>query len=218
MTTSGLYHLFFAGQSCGEETFTVTRDAHGIERASGRNETRAPHPLPGAIEWSATANAEQRLVALEIAWRVGERTLRTTHAAEGARWRVGIAYGADTRTQEGDYPPQAHVVFGSPVLQSWVLRRFALAPGAAHVFPALVVGPPWMAVEPGRHELRCTARETRDSALGARELNRIEWLDPGTPDAGELVVWSDAQDVVHEVWEGAGATAPSAKLVELRRD
>lgn len=217
MTISGLYHLHFAGQPCGSERFTVARDAHGIERASGRSETAAPHPLPGTIEWSATASAEQRLVALEVRWQVGAMTVHARHAADGARWRVELTYGENSRVQEGDYPPQAHVVFGSPVLQSWVLRRFALAPGAAHVFPALVVGPPWMAVEPGRHELRCTARESRDTCAGPRELQRIEWLDPGTPDAGELVLWCDGNDVVHEVWEGVGAVAPSAKLVELTR-
>ncbi|MCC6653112.1 MAG: hypothetical protein IT348_18310 [Candidatus Eisenbacteria bacterium] len=218
MTTSGTHDLFFAAQPCGHETWTIEREPSGAERASGRQETVAPHPIPGVIEWSAAADADQRIVALEVRWQVGAMTVHAKHAADGGMWRVNMTVGDNARTQEGDYPARSHVVFGSPVLQSWVLRRFALEPGAEHVFPALVVGPPWMAVEPGQHELRCTAAETRATALGPRALKRIEWRDPAAPDAGALTLWIDDADVVHELWEGEGALAPSSRLTALTRD
>ena len=222
MNLNGRHHLFFAAQPCGRETWRVERDSSGAERAFGRQETHAPHPMPGVIEWSAACDASQRVTALEVRWQVGAMSVHAKHAADGAldaqRWTVQLEYGGNARTQEGDYPPRSHVVFGSPVLQSWVLRRFALAPGAEHAFPALVVGPPWMMVEPGQHTIRCTAAETRETCEGPRTLKRVEWTDPATPDAGELTLWLDDGDVIHELWEGVGAVAPSAKLVELRRD
>ncbi|MBI5169905.1 MAG: hypothetical protein HZA61_10485 [Candidatus Eisenbacteria bacterium] len=222
MNLQGRHQLFFAAHPCGHETWRVERDARGAEHASGRSETHAPHPMPGVIEWSAACDESQRVTALEVRWQVGAMSVHAKHAAGGTldaqRWTVQLEYGGNARTQEGDYPSRAHVVFGSPVLQSWVLRRFALAPGAEHAFPALVVGPPWMMVEPGQHTIRCTAAETRETCEGPRTLQRVEWTDPATPDAGELMLWIDGDDVVHEAWEGAGAVAPSAKLVELRRD
>ena len=212
----GRHEMFFAGQPCGDERWAVESGAQG-ERANGVQVTRAPHPFPGRIEWSAGTDAAGRLHALEVRWEVGGHVVHTRHVAEGTRWRVQLEYGGSSRTQEGDYPAQAHIVFGSPVLQSFVLRRFVLAPGADHEFPALVVGPPWMTVEPGHQRLRCTAAEVRETVLGPRELRRIEWHDPAVPDADVLTLWVDDDDTVFELWEGAGAVTPSSRLTEFAR-
>ena len=41
------------------------------------------------------------------------------------------------------FPGHAEVAFGSHVLHTVMLRRYALAPGAEHEFPSLVIGPSW---------------------------------------------------------------------------
>jgi len=212
-SVSGRYAIFFAGQPCGEERWTIVRTAAG-EVASGEQVTRAPFPFPSTQRWRAGLDAEGRVAALEVDWEVGGRLVRASHAADGPTWRVHIDYAGHVREQEGDYPPGVHVLFGSPLFHTFAFRRFVLAPGAEHEFAALLVGPPYMAVEPGHQKLHCTETREIETALGRVSARRIEVLDPARGPAEALTMWIDEHDIVLEAYEGAGEGTPWMRLVE----
>ncbi len=213
----GRYAIHFGGVACGEERWSLERSADG-EVATGEQVTRAPFPFPSTLEWRARTDRDARLAALEVRWRVGERVVEARHGADGERWRVRIEHQGHVREQEGDYPARAHVVLGSHLFHTFVFRTLVLEPGAEHTAPMLAVGPPWLAVDPGRLVLRCTEARPIETPLGVRDARRIEVVDPARGRAEAFAAWIDADDIVLASHEGEGDARPWMTLVELDRD
>ena len=215
--TRGRYEICFAGQRCGEERFEVTRTPAG-EVAVGEQQTDAPFPFPSRQRYRAATDQDGRVVSLEIRWSVGDRLVHAKHGVDGALWRAEIDYQNHRREQEGDYPTRCQIAYGSHVLHTFMLRRLALAPGAEHEFPALLIGPPYMAVEPGHQHVRCTAAEMRESPNGPVTARRIEIFDPARGPTEAFAMWIDEHDVVLESYEGLQPIAPWMTLTELVRE
>jgi hypothetical protein len=207
MTRRGRYELLFAGAVCGEERFEVLPAPDGGSVVMSEQTLEAPHPLAGTLRHRTTVDAAQRVSAVEVDWLVGTRALHARHRAEGGTWHVRIEYAGHVREQEGDYPPQCQVLFASPLFQSLVFRHYVLAPGAEHEFVALLIGPPYMAVEPGKQRLRCTGAGERDTPLGRVAARRIEVLDPSGAEP-PVTVWIDADDQVIESRDGLAEDSP----------
>lgn len=214
----GRYELYFAGKICGEERFEILTAADGATIASGDQTLDAPHPLAGTQRYRATLSPQGRVLGVEIDWLVGTRALHAQHRAEGEIWNVRIDYSGHVREQEGDYPPSCQVLFGSPLFLSFALRHFVIAPGAEHEFGALQIGPPYMAVEPGKQQVRCTGAGLLDTAFGQVAARRVEVLDPAGAEP-PVTLWIDAEDRVLESRDGAHEAAPLLlRLVELARN
>ena len=216
LAASGRYVIFHAGVEVGEERWSVEAAADGGAVARGDQVLAAPHPMASELEWRAQLTSEGRIAALEMTWRVGARTVRAEHAAANDRWHARIAYGGHTREQAGDYPAFAEVAFGSHVLHTVMLHRYALAPGAEHEFPSLVIGPPFFAVEPGRQRVVCTAAAKRPAPAGEVTARRIELSDAVGP-VPAFAAWIDEHDVLLESYEDTSTEEPWMRLVEYRR-
>ena len=216
LVAAGRYVIFHGGVEAGEERWSVESAPDGGAVARGEQVLAAPHPMPSELEWRVRLSERGRVTALEAEWRVGTRTVRAEHAAEGDTWRARLLYGGHKREQEGDFPVFAEVAFGSHVLHTVMLHRYALAPGAEHEFPALVIGPPWLAAEPGRQRVTCTASEIRDSPAGRVTARRIEVSDPSGA-VPAFAAWLDEHDVVLESYEDATSSEPWMRLVEYQR-
>jgi hypothetical protein len=199
LLASGRYAIYHAGIEVGEERWSIEAAPEGGAIARAEQVLAAPHPL-----------------ASELEWRVGTRTVRAEHEAFANRWHARIASGGHTREQAGDFPGQAEVAFGSHVLQTVMLRRYAMAPGAEHEFPSLVIGPPFFAVEPGRQRIVCTAAAMRQTPLGDRPARRIEFSDALGP-VPAFAAWIDEHDVLLESYEDTVTEEPWMRLVEYRR-
>lgn len=212
----GRYELFADGVACGEERWRIEAREGDAAEASGEQETRAPHPFPSLTSWRAALSPLRRVTAIEIDWRVGDRRLRASHAAAGDLWRVRVEHQGHTREQEGDCPSFCEILFGSHVFLSLALQRYVWAPGAAHEFPAIVIGPPWMAAEPGKQRVRCTAAMDRDTPFGPRRARRLEVQDLGSS-APPFVVWASEDDLVLESFEDEAERQPWMRLVEWER-
>jgi hypothetical protein len=216
LVAAGRYLIFHAGAEAGEERWSVEVSADGGAVARGAQALIAPHPMPCELEWRARLSPLGRVTALEAAWRVGTRSVRAEHSADGDVWRARILYGGHTREQEGDFPGFAEVAFGSHVLHTVMLHRYVLAPGAEHEFPSLVIGPPFFGAEPGRQRLVCTAEGTRSVASGSVRARRIELGDPqGAVPA--FAAWIDDHDVILESFEDTRSAEPWMRLVEYKR-
>jgi len=207
--------LFAESERCGEDHWRITSRGDGGAEASGEQETRAPHPFPSRTVWRATLSPQLRVTSLDIDWHVGARHLRATHQAEGDRWQVRVDHGGHTRAQEGDYPAACEVMFGSHLFHTIALRRYAWAVGAEHTFPALVIGPPWMAVEPGRQRIVCVSEAERDTPNGARTCRRLEVHDL-LSSAPPFAMWVDHDDRVIESFEDVSGLRPWMRLEEWR--
>ncbi|MFM8558629.1 MAG: hypothetical protein ACKOC6_03305, partial [bacterium] len=153
LVAAGRYAIHHHGAEAGEELWSIEALPEGGAIAHGEQVLVAPHPLPSELEWRARLSPTGCIETLEVDWRVGTRAVRAEHAVVGTRWHARLLHGGHTREQEGDFPPQAEVAFGSHVLHMLAFRRYVLAEGAEHEYPALVIGPPWFAAEPGRQ--RC---------------------------------------------------------------
>ena len=217
LLASGRYAIFHAGFETGEERWSVEAAPEGGAIARGEQVLVAPHPLASELSWRAQLTPEGRIATLEMEWRVGTRTVRAEHAASIDRWHARITYGGHTREQGGDFPGHAEVAFGSHVLQTVMLRRYALAPGAEHEFPSLVIGPPFFAVEPGRQRIVCTAETRRQTPWGEVNARRIEFSDALGP-VPAFAAWIDEHDVLLESYEDTNTEEPWMRLVEYRRD
>ncbi len=213
----GRWLVFAAGAECGDETWTLERGAGGALRARGEQTTRAPHPFPSVLAWRADTSPDGRVVALQVRWRVGEREVVAEHRAEGERWSATIDVGGHVRAQQGDYPPGCEVLLATHGVHALALRRYVLEPGAEHAFGALVVGPPWMAVEPGRHVVRCTEAGERESPLGRVRVRRVEVSDPDRGPEASWSAWLDPHDIVLESFEDPSGRLPWMRLVEYER-
>ena len=216
LLASGRYAIFHAGVECGEERWSIEAAAEGGAIALGEQALVAPHPLASELSWRARLSPDGRIAALEMEWRVGGRTVRAEHEAFASRWHARILSAGHTREQAGDFPGHAEVAFGSHVLQTVMLRRYALAPGAEHEFPSLVIGPPFFAVEPGRQRIVCTAVATRVTPLGERPARRVEFSDALGP-VPAFAAWIDEHDVLLESYEDTYTEEPWMRLVEYRR-
>lgn len=212
---SGRYESYLAGQVCGEERFELLRAADGTVVASGEQLLEAPHPLAGQARYRAVVSPEGRVLEVEIDWLVGTRALHAQHRAEGGLWHVRIDYAGHVREQEGDYPPACEVMFNSPLFLSFALAHYVLAPGAEHEFAALLIGPPYMAVEPGKQQLRCTLAQELETPFGPRAARAVELHDPSGAELPSLI-WVDVHDRVLESRDGLNADSPLIqRLVEL---
>lgn len=215
---SGRYELFFADQICGEERYEWLPTPQGGFVVTAEQTLEAPHPLAGQQRFRAALSPEGRVLSVEVDWLVGTRALHAQHRAEGGLWHVRIDYAGHVREQQGDYPPSCQVLFGSPLFQRIALRHYVLAPGAEHEFGALLIGPPYMAVEPGKQQVRCTEARALDTPLGPIEARRIEILDPAGADL-PVVLWIDSEERVLESRDGLHDNAPLLlRLVELVAD
>lgn len=193
----------------------MLRAPDGSFVVSGEQLLEAPHPLAGQTRYRAAVSPESRVLEVEIDWLVGTRALHARHHAKGSLWHVRIDYAGHVREQEGDYPASCEVLYGSPLFQSFALQHYVLAPGAEHEFAALLIGPPYMAVEPGKQQLRCTAEQEIATAFGGMTARRVEWHDPSGAEPPSMV-WIDAHDRVLESRDGLDASSPLIqKLVEL---
>ena len=216
LLATGSYRIFHGGEEVGEERWSVTPAADGGAVARGDQVLLSPHPLPSMLEWRARLSPLGRVTAIEASWRVGTRTLRAEHAADGDLWRARILYSGHTREQEGDFPAFAEVLIGSHVLHTVMFHRYVLAPGAEHEFPTLVIGPPWFAAEPGRQKLVCTAQGERAAAGRQIAARRVEVSDPHGA-VPPFAAWIDEHDVVLESYEDTHGDEPWMRLVEYQR-
>ncbi len=213
----GRWLVFEVGIECGDETWTLERGEDGAIVASGVQTTRAPHPFPSVLTWRAEAAPDGRVIALHVRWRVGEREVVADHRADGERWSASIDVGGHARAQQGDYPARCEVLLGTHGVHQLAFRRYVLEPGARHAFGALVVGPPWMAVEPGRHELHCTGVAERDTPMGRIAARRVEVADLDRGPDATWSAWLDPHGVVLESFESADDRRPWMRLVEYAR-
>jgi hypothetical protein len=216
LVAAGRYAIYHAGQEVGEELWSIEPAPEGGAWAQGEQVLVAPHPIPSELMWRAALSPEGRITSLEIDWRVGTRQLRAEHTLTGQRWHAKLLHAGHIREQEGDFPPQAEVAFGSHVLHTIMLRRYVLEEGAEHEFPALVIGPPWFGAEPGRQRVVCTEHQWRNMSWGRFKARHIEVSDPqgGAP---PFRAWIDDHDVVLESFEDPWAREPWMRLTEYQR-
>jgi hypothetical protein len=213
---AGRYLVFFRGEECGEERWAIERGPDGYV-ASGEQDLHSPHPLPAHQEYRATLSPEWRLTGLEVRWTVGGRALLATHRAEGGVWRVRIEYQGQVKEQQGDYPDFCEVDYGTHLMSSFFLARRDFAIGGEHEFPALRIGPPFMAVTPERMLVRCVERRTLETPLGPCEAKRYVVSLPPRSEAEGYTFWADPDGFVLESYDDLEQNRPWMRLVELVR-
>jgi len=213
---AGRYVQFHAGRECGEERWRIEVTPERLI-ARGEQVITAPHPLPNRQEYRATLDHDWRLTGLEVRWSVGDRELSAIHSADGARWRARIEYAGHVKEQEGDYPAFCEVDFTTHLFSAFILQRRDFALGGEHEFPALTVGPPYMAVTPGRLLYRCVEFGTFLSPLGPVAAKRYVVSRPPEPESEGFAFWAGPDGIVLESYEGLDASRPWMRLVELHR-
>jgi hypothetical protein len=213
---AGRYVQFQGGRECGEERWVIEATPVALI-ARGEQVLSAPHPAPGRLEYRARLTHEWRVTALEAHWRVGERELRAIHAADGPRWRARIEYQGQTKQQEGDYPRICEVDFVTHLFSTFLLQRRDFAPGGEHEFPALLIGPPLLAVTPGRMLYRCVERGMFRSAAGEVSARRYVVSRPPESEADGFTFWADEDGVVLQSYQGLDLAQPWMVLTEFQR-
>jgi len=213
LVAAGRYVAFHAGRAVGEERWRIESTPAGLV-ATGEHVLESPHPFPNRQEWRSTLTRDWRVTGLEIMWSVAERRLHAVHGADGTHWRARFEYAGQVREQHGDYPDICEVDYVSPLFTTFFLARRDFALGGEHEFPALRIGPPWMAVSPERMLVRCVELGRIETPRGPVEARRyLVSLPPRKEDEG-YTFWADRQGIVLESYEGPGASAPWMKLVE----
>jgi hypothetical protein len=213
---SGRYALFHAGVECGTERWQIEPTGDGLV-ATGEQEVVAPHPFPNRHQYRVTLTHHWRITGLEVLWTVGPRVLRSSHAADGAMWRVRIEYGGQVREQEGDFPDFCEVDYATHLFNTLVLARRDFPVGGEHEFPVLRVGPPLMAVTPDRMLYRCVEKAPFASPLGMVPASRyVVSLPPRGEDEG-YGFWADETGIVLESYDGLDPSRLWMRLVEYRR-
>jgi hypothetical protein len=214
---TGRYALFSSGQECGEERWRLESGPEG-HVMTGMQELVSPHPFPSRQEYRATLTRAWRPTGLEILWRVGERTLVSTHRAEGGMWRVRIEYEGRVREQEGDFPEPCEVDYGTHLFNTVILARREFEIGGQHEFPVLRIGPPYMAVSPERLHYRCVEQSLYLAPYGVVPAKRyVVTLPPQGEETG-YSLWADEDGFVLESYEALDPARRWMKLVELRRE
>lgn len=213
---AGRYAQFQGGRECGEERWVIEATSDALI-ARGEQVMTAPHPAPGRIEYRATLTHDWRLTGLELGWYVGDRELQARHAADGARWRVRVEYAGHVKEQEGDYPAVCEVDFVTHLFATFLLQRRDFAVGGEHEFPALLIGPPYMAVTPGRLLYRCVERGTFHSPLGDVPAKRFVVSRLPESERDGFTFWADDDGLVLESYEGIEPARPWMTLTGLTR-
>lgn len=213
---AGRYAQFHGGRECGEERWSITATNDAVI-ATGEQIMTAPHPLPNRQEYRATLDHNWRLTGLEVKWSVGDRELNALHRADGTTWRVRIEYAGHVKEQEGDYPPQCEVDFTTHLFSTFILQRRDFATDGEHEFPALTIGPPYMAVTPGRLLYRCVEQGSFLSPRGARHAKRYIVSRPPEPESEGFTFWADDDGLVLESYEGLDLSRPWMRLTEYQR-
>lgn len=216
LVAAGRYALFAGGIECGGEEWRIDLREPGFV-AVAEQVTSPPHPFPSRQEWRATLSEEWRVESLEIVWSVGDRRVLARHAASGGRWHVRIDYAGHVREQQGDYPAACEIGFASPLFSTFALRHYVVEPGAMHAYPALFVGPPYMAVEPGHEQLRCDEASELETAFGRVRARRVVSTRTPGDESAETTLWIDEHDIVLEAYDGPGRMHPWTKLLEYHR-
>lgn len=212
---SGRYAIHFAGVPCGEERWRIESGPHG-HVATGEQVVTPPHPFPNRQEYRVTLTPEWRPAGIEIVWTVREHRLRAVHEASGGTWRVRIESGGHVKEQHGDFPSVCEVDYGTHLFNAFVLARRDFAVGGEHEFPALRIGPPYMAVTPERQRYRCVEHGTFETPYGAVKAKRYEVTSEDRPGEG-YGFWADDEGFVLESYEGIGGTTPWMKLLAVER-
>lgn len=211
---TGRYVMYARGMECGEERWTIERRSEGVV-ATGEQEWVAPHPFPSRHEYRITLGADARPTGLEIRWTVGSQTLLAIHRADGEVWRVRIEVRDQVREQHGDYPEAAEIDYGTHLLSAFLLWRRDFAIGGEHEFPALRIGPPFMAVSPEPMRITCVESGTRETPWGARPAKRYVVDLPRRPTHERYTFWADEEGFVLESFDDLEQTRPWMRLVEL---
>jgi len=214
---SGRYALYFQGEECGVERWSIEGGRAGYVIA-GEQQLAAPHPFPSVQSYRATVTRDWRPTGLEIEWQVGQRRLRALHSAADDMWRARIEYGGEVKEQEGDFPVFCEVDYGTHMFNWLILARRDFQLGGEHEFPVLRIGPPYMAVSPERMLYRCVERGTFASPLGSVAAKRYVVSLPPRPEDEGYAFWADEDGFVLESYEGLDASRPWMRLVELVRD
>ena len=217
LVAAGRYQIWYAGRECGEERWELRASGDGYV-LTGEQVLEAPHPHPSRQEYRATLGSQWRLTGLEILWTVGERVLRSTHVAQGQRWRTRIEYAGEVREQEGDYPEWCEVEYGTHLFHAFILARRDFAIGGEHEFPVLRIGPPFMAVHPERMLYRCAERGVFVTPYGPVNAKRYVVSLPPEPEEAGFTFWADEEGFVLQSYEGHDPARPWMRLVELRRE
>ena len=216
LAAAGRYAIFHMGRECGEERWRIEdREAGAV--LTGEQRIGSPHPYPSASEYRVTLTGAMRVTGLEVLWTVGGRRLRAVHASSDRVWRVRIELGDQVREQHGDYPDGCEVDYGTPLCSAFILARRDFQVGGEHEFPALRIGPPYMAVSPERMLYRCVERGTRMTPWGARPAKRYVASLPPRPEEEGYTFWADEEGLVLESSDGLDASRPWMRLIELTR-
>jgi len=213
---AGRYAMFFTGQECGEERWRIEATPDQLV-AHGEQVMAAPHPFPNRQHYRVTLTHDWRVTGLEVEWVVGGRTLNATHAASGEMWRARIAYAEHMKEQEGDYPAICEVDFTTHLFSAFILQRRDFAIDGEHEFPVLTIGPPYMAVTPGRLLYRCVEQGTFLSPLGSVAAKRYVVSRPPEPESDGFTFWANDDGIVLESYEGLERSRPWMRLVEFHR-
>lgn len=213
----GRYALYLAGQQCGEERWRLERGPTGT-LITGAQELVAPHPFPSRQEYRATFTRAWRPTGLEILWHVGQRTLVSTHRADGERWRVRIEYAGHVKEQEGDFPEPCEVDYGTHLFNTVILARRDFEIGGHREFPVLRIGPPYMAVSPERMLYRCVEQTLFLAPFGVVPAKRYVVSLPPQGEEQGYSLWADEDGFVLESYEGHDPSRPWMRLIELRRE
>jgi len=216
LIAEGRYALFFSGQPCGEERWSLERTADGMV-ATGEQVMEAPHPFPNRHEYRIALTEGWRVTGLDIAWTVGARRVDAVHRADDARWHARLESDGHVREQHGDYPTGCEVEYCSHLANTFILAQRDFQPGGEHEFPVLRIGPPLMAVTPARMLFRCAEVGGFAGALGRAPFKRYVLSLPPAPESEGYSFWADADDVVLESYEGLDTTRLWMRLVDYRR-
>jgi hypothetical protein len=119
------------------------------------------------------------------------------------------------KEQQGDYPDFCEVDYATHLFSSFLLARRDFALGGEHEFPALRIGPPFMAVTPERMLVRCVELGTRETPLGARAAKRYVVSLPPRPESEGYTFWADEDGWVIESWDDSEQRNPWMRLTEL---
>ena len=212
---SGRYTCFYAGRACGGERWEIRHTGEGFV-ITGEQEIEPPHPHPSRLEYRATLSPEWRATGLDVIWTVGGKRLVALHRAAERVWRVRIDWGGRTREQQGDFPDSCEVEFASHLSSTVLLARRDFQVGGEHDVPALRIGPPFMAVTPGRLVYRCVERGVFSAPFGPREAKRYVVHAPAEGEASGYTFWADEDGFVLESYEGTDVSRPWMRLEELR--
>src|SRR6185369_3623179 len=117
------------------------------------------------------------------------------------------------KEQSGDYPEYCEVDYATHLMSSFMLARRDFAVGGEHEFPALRIGPPYMAVTPERMLMRCVEAAPFDAPFGRCPAKRYVVSLPPRPESEGYSFWADEEGIVLESYDDASGDRPWMRLV-----